>query len=323
MTKQTHFFETHIFKLFRTINKDLEMTLNVKQQLNSIICSLAKIISKKSFELTFFSKKKTISEKEIRNSIKLIMYENFFQEVDSYCNTALERYHTKEDTKDKRISRQNKANIIFPPSVSEKFLRNFGYNKLMLTTEAPIYLASVLEYIMKIILQNTIRKLLLKVNHKRIVIRDIELVIQNNENLKHIFSTCNITLTGGGVVPKIHELLLLKRTRKRVKNDKQFTDRNQRFKPGTVSLRNIKKYQKASNCLSFAKLPFENLVRDIVQKYEDVKFSKDIFPILQHYIESYIVNLFKQSNMLAVYCKRIKILPEDIRLVCKIKNEIL
>ena len=190
----------------------------------------------------------------------------------------------------------------------------------MLSGEASIYLACTLEYITTIILQNTITKVLLKANHRRIVIRDIELVIQHNDSLKNLFSKCKISITGGGVVPKIHSLLLTKRIRKRVKSAKDVTNKIQRFKPGTVSLRNIKKYQKTSNCLSFAKLPFENLVREIVEKYENVKFSKDIFIVLQYYIEKYVVDLFKKTNMLAVYCKRIKILPEDIQLILEIKD---
>ena len=43
--------------------------------------------------------------------------------------------------------RKNKSNIIFPPSIVEKFLRNFGNTKVMVTSAAPIFFAAVLEYL--------------------------------------------------------------------------------------------------------------------------------------------------------------------------------
>ena len=69
--------------------------------------------------------------------------------VHKALNTFLEDNNSIKGT-----SRQEKAGIVFPPSIIEKFLRNFGYLKIMVTSNAPIYLAGVIEYLSSEILEN-------------------------------------------------------------------------------------------------------------------------------------------------------------------------
>lgn len=47
--------------------------------------------------------------------------------------------------------------------------------------------------------------------------------------------------------------------------------KSRRYRPGTVALREIRRYQKSTNLL-IPKAPFRNLVREII----DTKFNKDL-----------------------------------------------
>src|SRR5690606_19618851 len=66
-----------------------------------------------------------------------------------------------------------------------------------------------------------------------------------------------------------------------------------RFRPGTVSLREIRKYQKSTDLL-IRKLPFQRLVREIARDYwMGLRFQSSAIAALQEASESYLVGLFE------------------------------
>jgi len=320
--KRTRYFETYISKLLKTISIDHGITANAKQQLNSAICFIAKIIANTSTHLTIISKKKTMSEKEVCNAIKLILSGTLATNANIQAEDSVTKFNTEYD---KSISRRDKAGILFPPSISEKFLRNFGFSKIMVTKNAPIYFAAVLEYLTIDILTNA-SKMAKENNRVRITIRDLELTIRTDKELCKLFEKCNLNFIGGGVVPHIHETLLSKKPRKKRKNtnsEKEPIDQTKkhRFRPGTVSLREIRKFQKVSNCLTFAKFPFERFIRDIINNYNNgMKISKEVFIVLQYYIEQFLVDFLRDANSAAVHSGRVKLMPSDINFICNIRK---
>lgn len=315
--KNTHFFETYISKVLKQVAPNNGITSNAKQQLNSFLCILLKFISNKVLFLTTLAKKKTISIKEIENALKIVLngelLANSLKEGEKSCETF-----KNIENKGNNSSRQTKANIIFPPSIVEKFLRNFGYSKIMISSLVPVYLASVLEYITSEILDISV--FACKQNkHIRITIRDIELSIRCDNDFNYLFNKLNISFLGGGVVPYIHSSLLNNKKQKK-KKDKEKDNKEQkghRFRYGTIAIKNIKKQQKKSDSLILSKSPFEKLVRHIFNQYNNdnnVKISKDVFIIIQHFIEQYIVNILKNANFLAIHAGRVKLIPTDIEL---------
>ena len=66
-----------------------------------------------------------------------------------------------------------------------------------------------------------------------------------------------------------------------------------RYRPGTVALREIRKYQKTTELL-IRKLPFQRLVREIAQEYKaDLRFQSAAIGALQEASEAYLVSLFE------------------------------
>ena len=94
-----------------------------------------------------------------------------------------------------------------------------------------------------------------------------------------------------------------------------------RFKPGTVALREIRKYQKSTELL-VRKLPFQRLVREIAQEFKtDLRFQSSAILALQEASESYMVGLFEDTNLCAIHAKRVTIMPKDIQLARRIRGE--
>lgn len=316
--KKSRFFIIYISKILKQVNPKSGITSNAKQQLNGALCNVSKKITQIISNLTECSSKKTISTKEIENAIKLIFT------GDLRTNSLLEGTKSVEKFNEKSTvgsSRQGKAGIIFPPSITEKFLRNFGYSKIMVTSTAPVFLAACLEYLTAEILTLAVQSALNN-NRIRITIRDLQLSIQTDSELYMLFDTLKISFLGGGVVPYIHPNLTMKKLKKkRLISIMPGLKKQHRFRPGTVSLREIKKFQKMSNCLTFAKFLFEKMTRSIInEKGYKMKVSKDVFIILQYFIEQTIVSLLHNANMAAIHAGRVKLMPSDLRFICHLNR---
>ena len=94
-----------------------------------------------------------------------------------------------------------------------------------------------------------------------------------------------------------------------------------RYRPGTVALREIRRYQKSTELL-IRKLPFQRLVREIAQEFKtDLRFQGSAVLALQEAAEAYLVGLFEDTNLCAIHAKRVTIMPKDIQLARRIRGE--
>ncbi|KAH9931808.1 histone H3 [Fomitopsis serialis] len=86
-----------------------------------------------------------------------------------------------------------------------------------------------------------------------------------------------------------------------------------RFRPGTVALREIRRYQKSTELL-IRKLPFQRLVREMLRtsRYTDLRFQSSA---------AYLVSLFEDTNLAAIHAKRVTIQPKDLALARRLRGE--
>ena len=92
--------------------------------------------------------------------------------------------------------------------------------------------------------------------------------------------------------------------------------KKRRYRPGTVALREIRKYQKSTQLL-IRQLPFQRLVREIVQtlfKTENYKFQSTAILALQESAELFLSNMFSKCNEIAIHGKRVTVQSKDIQL---------
>ena len=87
-----------------------------------------------------------------------------------------------------------------------------------------------------------------------------------------------------------------------------------RYRPGTVALREIRRYQKSTNLL-IRKLPFQRLVREIAQESKmDLRFQGSAILAIQEASEAFLVSLFENANLCAIHARRVTITPRDMLL---------
>ncbi|KAJ3111160.1 centromeric DNA-binding histone H3-like protein cse4 [Physocladia obscura] len=106
--------------------------------------------------------------------------------------------------------------------------------------------------------------------------------------------------------------------------------RPHRYRPGTVALREIRKYQKSTDLL-LRKLPFSRLVREIVNQFTQDRFldadgsnnlrlQSSAIGALQEAAEAFLVHLFEDANLCAIHAKRVTIMQKDIQLARRIRG---
>ncbi|KAF1750632.1 hypothetical protein GCK72_017183 [Caenorhabditis remanei] len=94
-----------------------------------------------------------------------------------------------------------------------------------------------------------------------------------------------------------------------------------RYRPGSVVLRDIRRYQKSTELL-IRKAPFQRLVRQIAQQWViDIRFQSASILALQEASEAYLVEIFELTNLCAIHAKRVTILPKDMQLARRIRGD--
>ncbi|KAI1710205.1 core histone h2A/H2B/H3/H4 domain-containing protein [Ditylenchus destructor] len=94
-----------------------------------------------------------------------------------------------------------------------------------------------------------------------------------------------------------------------------------RYRPGTIALREIRKFQKSTNLL-IRRLPFQRLVKEIAQEYKtDVRFQSLTMTVLQEAAEAFLVGLLEDTNLCAIHARRVTIMPKDMKLARRLRGE--
>ncbi|KAI9718887.1 MAG: histone H3-like centromeric protein hH3v [Candelaria pacifica] len=96
-----------------------------------------------------------------------------------------------------------------------------------------------------------------------------------------------------------------------------------RYRPGTLALREIRRYQKGTELL-LRKLPFSRLVREIALNLmpsgENLRWQSQAIQALQESAEAFMVHLFEDTNLCAIHAKRVTIMQKDIQLARRIRG---
>lgn len=100
--------------------------------------------------------------------------------------------------------------------------------------------------------------------------------------------------------------------------------RPHRYRPGTVALRQIRRYQKSTDLL-LRREPFRRLVREIAQDFWEkgnaLRFSEGAMLALQEAAEAHLVEVFEHTNLCAIHAKRITIDQKDMQLARRIRGD--
>ncbi|KAJ5873485.1 histone H3-like centromeric protein hH3v [Penicillium subrubescens] len=103
------------------------------------------------------------------------------------------------------------------------------------------------------------------------------------------------------------------------------TGKKRRYKPGTVALKEIRRYQRSYDLL-IAKLPFARLVREVAldllpaEVGAELRWQSHAIQALQEAAEAFMVHLFEDTNLCAIHAKRVTIMQKDIQLARRIRG---
>ncbi|EAW08656.1 putative histone H3 variant [Aspergillus clavatus NRRL 1] len=101
--------------------------------------------------------------------------------------------------------------------------------------------------------------------------------------------------------------------------------RPRRYRPGTVALKEIRKYQRSYDLL-IQKLPFARLVREVAldllptEVGAQLRWQSHAIQALQEAAEAFLVHLFEDTNLCAIHAKRVTIMQKDIQLARRIRG---
>ena len=92
-----------------------------------------------------------------------------------------------------------------------------------------------------------------------------------------------------------------------------------RYRPGTVALREIRKYQKSTDLL-IRKMPFCRIVKEIMFEWLNCRYRIQAAAMLalQEATEAYIVGVLADANLCCIHRKRVTINEHDIRLAIRL-----
>eukprot|EP00804_Cyclotella_cryptica_P013287 CCRYP_018645-RA/>CCRYP_018645-RA protein AED:0.08 eAED:0.07 QI:0/-1/0/1/-1/0/1/0/134 len=93
-----------------------------------------------------------------------------------------------------------------------------------------------------------------------------------------------------------------------------------RYRPGTVALREIRKYQKSTDLL-IRKLPFQRFLREVTQDFRgDMRYTATSLAASQEASEAYLIGLMEDTNLCAIHARRVTIMPKDMQLSGELKG---
>jgi len=101
-----------------------------------------------------------------------------------------------------------------------------------------------------------------------------------------------------------------------------------RYRPGTVALREIRRYQKTTDLLT-RRLPFHRMVKRLLlaidAKDSDLsvltkRFQASSIELLREAAEAYIIRTCEKSNLAAFHGKRITVMGKDVQFIGKIDS---
>lgn len=313
MTKQRS-FDTYIYRTLKKAQPECRITKTASNAVDSVIRVATEQLVNRGLHLIRGGTKKTISSLEIRNAVRLVLPDQLVGETLANADLAVKTFKSSDaPDQGKPISREVRAGLIFSVSLTEKYIRVFGKKMYNVGAMAPVFLAAVLQHLCtRMITLGSAEA----TRQKRATIkpRDLFIASQNDESLGALFSLFNVVFLQTGVVPRIEESLLQTGKKKRLAPLADGKKRNHRFRPGTVALRDIRRFQKSGELL-MQHAPFNRAVRTITCSLnKNVRFTADVLLNLQAVVENRFLVLLQTTNKIAIHSMRETVYDRDVQL---------
>jgi len=321
-------FNTYIHKTLKNVGEKTAISKPASMQLDYIIKFLSTRLSTIVVQLTNSSGRQTVNADDVEAATQIVLQGDLCVNAVEVGRQAVVSFNL-DDTKGLK-NKANRSGLSFPPHLSEKFLRNQDSdcksftNKLNISNTAPIYMAAVVECVVRQCL-TLAKDVATSSKRNTINVRHLLLATHANTDLKYLLDNLNTNWIGAGSSPYIHPSLLpnpekqRKLAAKRKKNRLELgTVVSKKALPGTKALRDIKTHQKAFGLLQ-AKEHFKRFVKELSVEYvkenDKLHFGNTVIETLQYFIEDKVSNVFRESINAMVHSGRETVEERDIQLV--------
>jgi len=168
--------------------------------------------------------------------------------------------------------------------------------------------------VLKVFLEELLRLATLSMQHARrstYQVKDLNFAL--NVNNRYLMA---------GVDSNSKNTSSLQACKLRKRAEKEPGKQRRRAKAGTNAIREIRYAQKNSDCLLIPHLPFRRLLMEIAQDFVTEYRVSDAFTRLtQLVVEDYLTGLYEDATLAAIHAGRVKIMPKDIQLARRIRQE--
>jgi histone H2A len=215
--KRVQTFASYIYKVLKQVHPDDGISKKSMSIMNSFVMDLFDKIVIESGKLARYSKRSTVSSREVQSAVRLVLPGELAKHAVSEGTKAVTKFTSPADgagkskggrggDKKKPQSRSAKAGLQFPVGRIARHMKNSRVAS-RIGAGAPVYLAAVLEYLVAEVLE--LAGNAAKDNKRtRISPRHILLAVRNDEELNNLLK--HVTVASGGVKPNIHRVLLSK-----------------------------------------------------------------------------------------------------------------
>ncbi|KAG5480549.1 hypothetical protein LSCM1_06253 [Leishmania martiniquensis] len=94
-----------------------------------------------------------------------------------------------------------------------------------------------------------------------------------------------------------------------------------RWRPGTVALREVRKYQH-STCMLIPRTPFYRLVKETMCTFKDtMRMCRSAVDAIHEAAESYMVSLLADANLCTIHAKRVTVFTKDLQLAMRLRGD--
>lgn len=316
-------FSVYIHRVLKTVHPDTSLGRKALHAMNSIVMSLA---TKLTDSVNGYVTTKTVTHKAIHDVVRFMLPPGLARDAQAAGIRAVEAY-TASHAEKVKLDHRKRANLVFPPGLAEKFLRQFGRLAVRVGACSGVFLAAVLQHITALVLELG-GNVCAEEKRVRIKPRHILLAVKNDAELSELLLTkLRVVIAEGGVVPGIHPALLPTghtHKRRRARADDAEGPAKRRFRPGTVALRNIRKQQKNAK-LQIQHAPFRRACMDVAvaNAAQEPRFSADFLTMFQEYVEARVVGWFEGANIMALHSGRQTVAVKDVHAFVALKEPAL
>lgn len=200
-------WKSYLPKVLKQVQPGTRVTKRVIHQVNFILNAIGNELSASANQLRIRASSKTLSTRDLNFAAQLVIKGELGKHARSEATKAL----TKFNSSAKDGNKAKKAGLLFPPSRGEAMLR--AHCSARVGKHAGISLAAMLEYLAAEMFElagNAAKSDGFK-KQELLNPRHMILAIRNDEELNTLFNVLDLDIVGGGVLPKIHAVLLPKR----------------------------------------------------------------------------------------------------------------